>query len=1323
MVGTELANVREYDPSIMADSYDLAKLGPVSFEHMVNALALRVLGAGQTGFCPGADGGRDGYFQGYANYPSGADPKSRWNGVWYLQSKFHAPHLSKDPQRWLLEQIGREIELFKDPTSGRHWPDNWIIATNIDPSGVAKTGTFDRARQMVFDANKKLSDRFAIWGGRKLLDLLIEHSDVARHYGHFLTPGEVLSEMSNALQDCRASVERLIWHLVVGQMQEYQFSKLEQAGAAADDEPGIHALFIDLPIQTYSRGFEHPASKSNDGYAIDLLLQTSAASHRASAQRYAAGSDWVRWRRDARRAGVWFVRGGPGQGKSTIGQYFAQLQRARIVQLDSSLNTSPKHRELAAAVENAAKAASLWPETPRIPLTIELKDFAQWFASQQMDSSGPHRILKYVAGKLSASVGQTVETGTLRRAMALRSWFVLFDGLDEVPHDVKSLVAAEVLYFIENEIVEMDADVLICCTSRPQGYSGEFSRLECAGIVLPLLDADQALGCAKPLVSFKRSESDAGRDMEILTKAMQSDSIRQLMTTPLQSHIMAIVVREGGKPPDRRWQLFRNFYDVIRKREANHHLPDAELTALLRDKTQLLKLVHGRLGFVLHARAETSEGAQTFMEKSEFEKLVHSAVADVGNEDQRIVRTVMEATTERLVLVNTPDSGDHVRFDVRQLQEFFAGEFIYEDLEEGDLRSRFDLLEGDSHWREVLHFLLSAIVETRRQMELPVAAQALEGFDEDEDLSIGMLNRRLCRGSLAVLRLLGEGVLEQDRRMRQPFRHALLPAFESTEDAVLSQMLSIGFPASRNWLLDLMIANLEKSRPEEHIGAAVGVATLLHDDHEAVPRVMAAFSEAPHAFLGLVGRIAARIRGTRRPPEWFVGLLCDLVASEHWPALHTATRDGIRLALAWSCDTAMEVASNRGWSPMEVDLLGWYLQPEDELQVGATESVKIVRLTYYEPDWARGLPGASIGAYAEEPSPSSPFGRLLHAIVRFGTLHTPVALRELASVAAGYSPSLLSSLPGHVKAQIPIGFSDGIADHLSEMRGASDRDLLQLLQYETFRGQRVPRPSVVTLAGLVPSDGEWASFVNGQPGVALTLISEAVWRRSGIGRPLFVDDLPARPLVDALLARPEALLFAPGQWGRLIRLRPKSEKKLREAILHVADGAVTRLSRDTEFFPFAIRLPAEAAMLPHIAGPVAFTDRPELAFAIPHVSRLHYIAADSSYPNRVRLAAHLLSWFHPDGGIPPDDAQFLGLLTSESLPWVLPVFDKFVRRMGPAQATVCRFTGNVLRRMRSEFGVREALDPLLGAWREMSRGPMTRANVVDAWLKLLDSAV
>ncbi len=228
----------------MSSAYDLAHLDPNSFQHMVNALALRVLGTGSTGFGPGPDGGRDGYFEGEAPYPS---PVDRWSGRWFIQSKFHAPHLSRDAQKWLINEIKTEISTFTESRGGRNWPDIWI-ASNVVPSPAPSSGAFDVSLELVGKAHPKLKDRFHIWGGDKILDLLNQHQDIARRYGHFLTPGHVLSLLMQSLEDDKASVDSILKYLVTSAIEEQKHTKLEQAGSEEDKRPGIHRVFVDLPF-------------------------------------------------------------------------------------------------------------------------------------------------------------------------------------------------------------------------------------------------------------------------------------------------------------------------------------------------------------------------------------------------------------------------------------------------------------------------------------------------------------------------------------------------------------------------------------------------------------------------------------------------------------------------------------------------------------------------------------------------------------------------------------------------------------------------------------------------------------------------------------------------------------------------------------------------------------------------------------------------------------------------------------------------------------------------------------------------------------------
>jgi hypothetical protein len=231
----------------MTSSYTLSQLGPAAFENLVNALAQRVLGAGATGFGPGADGGRDGYFEGEAPYPSNVD---RWSGVWYIQSKFHAPHLSKDAQVWLIEQVKAEIKLFTAHSSARDWPNNWIIATNVDVSAVAKKGTFDKIKSLL--KSKGIPEiNFDIWGGEKIVNFLNLNIEVASAFAHFITPGHVLAKLYEIVSEKSSDRESLIeisHHLVVKQFKDQLYTKLDRAGANPSIKPTVHDLLSNCHI-------------------------------------------------------------------------------------------------------------------------------------------------------------------------------------------------------------------------------------------------------------------------------------------------------------------------------------------------------------------------------------------------------------------------------------------------------------------------------------------------------------------------------------------------------------------------------------------------------------------------------------------------------------------------------------------------------------------------------------------------------------------------------------------------------------------------------------------------------------------------------------------------------------------------------------------------------------------------------------------------------------------------------------------------------------------------------------------------------------------
>ncbi|MBD9356290.1 NACHT domain-containing protein [Methylomonas albis] len=624
---------------------------------------------------------------------------------------------------------------------------------------------------------------------------------------------------------------------------------------------------------------------------------------------------YCEWNKNLRRARVSLIKGGPGQGKSTVGQYLCQIHRAKLILGNDAPYVLENIKNVAKEINTAATKNGFWPTSPRIPIQVELKEYAHWYS--QCKPEQPNNILVYITGIITKKIGAQVLVKTFKKALANQSWIVVFDGLDEVPNDFKDKVANEVLYFLNDILVEINADVLAICSSRPQGYSGQFAGIDGPVVELSHLDTDSAMRCATPVLKFGRSKEESEKSIEILETAIKSPNVKELMTTPLQSHIMAVVVRDGGRPPERRWQLFNSFYLVMKKRESLKNFQNPRIAKLLREEDRLLKSVHMRLGFVLHARAERSEGAQTTLSKTEFRSLVHDVVTVLDDHDiEQTVADVMEATTERLVLVNTPENGEQVRFDIRQLQEFFAAEFLYDGVGTDQLETRIETISGDAHWREVMHFLLSALIENRRTAEVAVAVQALRRLNEGEEGSLNRIYyRRMAKATLLVSRVLIEGVLEQDQRDRQQLKPLFDPLGGILDLNSLFELGHINLAKSKKWLIQSLLETINTAIPRETLGALFLLGWLLPDDSEESKTVSLVFKStsisqqeylyslwASQRDRFLVYRRKTRIHRSfpfKNTSQWVLCSIIHIVNSNNWKYYSTGS---IRTILRFLCD-------------------------------------------------------------------------------------------------------------------------------------------------------------------------------------------------------------------------------------------------------------------------------------------------------------------------------------------------------------------------------------------------------------------------------------
>lgn len=1291
--------------------YELARLDPITFEHMANQIASRVLGAGTSGFAPGSDGGRDGLFEGEAAYPSETE---RWSGVWYIQSKFHAISVSKNPQQWLQTEIKKEIDAFTQDESQRTWPDNWIIVTNIDPSATPKSGTIDRVRAMVRKHNPILAKRTHIWGGEKILSLLGTYPEIAKYYASFVTSGQVLAEAMAGFSDKTASIEAIIRDLIVTQFRDQQFTKLEQAGSTADTRPGIHKLFVDLPFKTDQ--FRSPQK------SLATLVAASSENFRTRLP-VPAEERWKYWATQPRRSKTWFIRGGPGHGKSTLTQYMSQIQRAALI--DSSIDSmaiNPRLSEVVAELKEEALKSGFWPAAARIPVQVELRLYAKWYGDRSDELS--KGLLTFISSKLSKSIEQDVFPGTLKRLFSTGRWLFIFDGLDEVPGDVKDNIAMEVSNFSDSVLDASASEALIVCTSRPQGYSGQFDNLEPALVDLVHLMPDEALQCAMPVLAVDRSKEELSQYAAILREALASPAIQEIMTSPLQSHIMAVVVRDGGRPPERRWQLFNNFYQVINKREANRNLADRKIANLLRDGDKLIKTLHNRLGFELHSRAEKSTGAQTSIDKSSLRVIVSEIVNSLQSyEIDGTIETLMEATTERLVLVSTPENGNSVRFDIRPLQEFFAAEYLYETAPDEGFAERLQAIMGDSHWREVCHFLISALVEQGRRAELLQAVEVLNNLDCPTDEPSRPLARSLCLGGIIAARLIREGVLESDKRTRHLFQSCTSALIAATDASDFISVINL--PHSKDWMTGLIAAAVSDKSPPENIGA-VTIAPYIVPENSEISNKLSDFILAQSVdYRDLFLRALAEHynAGSRKEPcpMWVMSFLVKQLASNDW---YQFSRDSLNRIFSIVRENEKPFIEAMRLQNFSEDVSRVFLQAfSNKIEhVSGSKSKQLFGLVSYSisdgppnllySNWDKNL--------REKLESTTGLFQIVILLSKASELRSTHIINLNDLIEGDFNR--LRKLPAIVVDMFTCFFSAKPANrpiaNLEDLIRKEDKGKRQIYMISPHSGRKTDWKAVATaFPSFIPS--HLAQKFRG-----LNLDDAAIW----LGEDGSVDHL-----ANAIIANGDEIPSIADISGI-----EDSAPRLADKLKSIIGGSEIRRSYQDYYNHkrFTIDLPRDQTLLPHL---LCYLDeirqdrstyedirsgksRGSLANLINdfdiNVDCIESILKHpiSSPVHFAALAIRLSSYDVIGDDFRKTLDEMLMILNNQTSVLLAPVFALLSNHVRSQETCVLNFINMSLKSIRSDLRARESIEPILSEWREITRSPVLSSTSAKLWV-------
>jgi hypothetical protein len=188
--------------------YQLSGLDERRFEDLCRALAVRVLGPGIQAFGAGPDGGREASFDGRLHYPT---PEAGWDGYGVLQAKCRRVDVGKADAEWLCRTVANELDSWLDPMRKRvsegRLPEYLIVATNVRLSSVPQRGGIDRVRTLLAGYADRVGLKgWALWDANQLSTYLDAYPDVSRRFAEFLTPGDVLAQAIDTMNDVSAAL-------------------------------------------------------------------------------------------------------------------------------------------------------------------------------------------------------------------------------------------------------------------------------------------------------------------------------------------------------------------------------------------------------------------------------------------------------------------------------------------------------------------------------------------------------------------------------------------------------------------------------------------------------------------------------------------------------------------------------------------------------------------------------------------------------------------------------------------------------------------------------------------------------------------------------------------------------------------------------------------------------------------------------------------------------------------------------------------------------------------------------------------------------------
>lgn len=672
-------------------------------------------------------------YQGLQCYPVGmpdggrdaSAPDALGKGSIIFQIKFAKnPKSIDDPVKWVTDAIEGEIE--KVDRLVERGATQYVIISNVPGTSHLDTGRIDKVQAHL---TARISIPAQCWWREDIDRRLDGNLDIRLRYPSLLSGIDALALLfSNiGVGEEKDRRERAIKAYLSHQHRRDSTIRFKQAELSPSS---LFDLFIDVPAQMQHKATTLAKRKFSENeisfYAAVKQIRSRAATRDHSDDPWDTGQDRLQSLdsfddfayMDGDRHSVTVgaadlltneifattvrrvvLEGAPGQGKSTLAQYLAQIQRTRI---------------LSPTAEIGEESSLLRSAPIMVPFKLELRDLAAWLTGVDPWTdkvNEPHNRPKSLEGALAAHVerysgGVSFDVSDLFKTFGSTPILLILDALDEVADLEERRRVVEEVTSALTRLDQQGGYLQVVITSRPTAIadSPTFSRQSFAYLALSPINKELALVYARKWASARKLEdSDAAEVIETLRQKMNAPHMAELAKNTMQlSILLSLIYLRGASLPDKRTELYDTYVDVFFNRES-------EKSKAVRDNRELLIDIHRYLGYHLHANAERNKSSGRIT-LGELRELLVSYL-EVEKKSANLLKDLMTGVVERVVALVSRVEGTY-EFEVQPLREYFAARHLYDTapyapatlLQTGTKPDRFDGIAPNPYWFNVTRF-------------------------------------------------------------------------------------------------------------------------------------------------------------------------------------------------------------------------------------------------------------------------------------------------------------------------------------------------------------------------------------------------------------------------------------------------------------------------------------------------------------------------------------------------------------------------------------------------------------------------------------------